>query len=225
MNISGGNVLIGGNVGIGVDSPSSALHVASPSGDCEISIQSGDLGGHRWTVQSSGSGQGLPVNTFQIIDRTASASRLLIDTSGNVGIGIGFTPPGHLLAVGNAYCDGNNWYPMSDRNAKSGFQPVDVVAILAKVAAMPITSWHYTNDVATPHLGPMAQDFYAAFGVGADDKHISDVDEGGVALAAVQGLNQKMEEQLKSKDAEITELKQRLEKLEQLLVGKNEGAK
>ena len=47
----------------------------------------------------------------------------------------------------------------------------------------------------------MAQDFYAAFGIGADDKHISAVDEGGVALAAIQGLNQKLNE----KDAETRE--------------------
>ena len=32
----------------------------------------------------------------------------------------------------------------------------------------------------------MAQDFRAAFGLGEDDKHISAIDEGGVALAAVQ---------------------------------------
>jgi hypothetical protein len=69
---------------------------------------------------------------------------------------------------------------------------------------MPITRWHYTNDVATPHLGPMAQDFYAAFSVGMDDRHIATVDEEGVALAAIQGLNQKLE----GKDAEIQTLKQ-----------------
>jgi peptidoglycan hydrolase CwlO-like protein len=70
----------------------------------------------------------------------------------------------------------------------------------------------------------MAQDFYAAFGTGADDKHIAVVDESGVALAAIQGLNQKVEEQsaqMKAKDAEIQELKTRLEKLEQVINAKN----
>lgn len=43
--------------------------------------------------------------------------------------------------------------------------------------------------MATPHLGPMAQDFHAAFNVGMDDKHMATVDEEGVALAAIQGLN------------------------------------
>ena len=57
----------------------------------------------------------------------------------------------------------------------------------------------------------MAQDFKAAFGVGETDTGITTVDADGVALAAIQGLNQKLEQ----KQAEITELKQRLEKLEQ----------
>ena len=60
------------------------------------------------------------------------------------------------------------------------------------------------------HIGPMAQDFHAAFGLnGADDKHISVVDEGGVALAAIQGLNQKLNE----KDAEIQDLKRQNDSL------------
>ena len=68
-------------------------------------------------------------------------------------------------------------------------------------------------------MGPMAQDFQAAFALGSDDKHISTVDEGGVALAAIQALNQKLEQ----KETEISKLKQRLEKMEQLLNSKLGG--
>jgi hypothetical protein len=82
----------------------------------------------------------------------------------------------------------------SDRNRKAGFEPVDVEGVLAKVAGLPLTTWHYTNDAAaTPHLGPMAQDFHAAFGLGGDDKTIATVDADGVALAAIQGLNHRTE--------------------------------
>ena len=59
----------------------------------------------------------------------------------------------------------------------------------------------------------MAQDFYAAFNIGSDDKHISTVDEGGVALAAIQGLNEK----LKEKDAKIEAMEKRLADLEELI--------
>jgi septal ring factor EnvC (AmiA/AmiB activator) len=76
------------------------------------------------------------------------------------------------------------------------------------------------------HVGPMAQDFQAAFGLnGSDDKHISVVDESGVALAAIQGLNQKLEEtraELKRRDVENAELKARLEKIEQRLNEKSQ---
>ena len=97
---------------------------------------------------------------------------------------------------------------VSDRNAKANFAAVDARELLAKVTALPISKWNYKTDPGTRHIGPMAQDFYAAFCVGMDDKHVATVDEGGVALAAIQGLNQKLEEQAKQKDAEIQALKQ-----------------
>jgi hypothetical protein len=110
--------------------------------------------------------------------------------------------------------------PTSDRNLKENFAPVSPREVLDKVAALPIQKWNFKSDTATPHLGPMAQDFHAAFGLGTDDKHIATVDADGVALAAIQGLNQKMEElksELNRRDAENTELKQRLEALEQMI--------
>jgi hypothetical protein len=63
----------------------------------------------------------------------------------------------------------------------------------------------------------MAQDFHAAFALGTDDKHIATVDADGVALAAIQGLNQKLADELKRRDMENAALKQRLERLERLL--------
>jgi hypothetical protein len=78
------------------------------------------------------------------------------------------------------------------------------------VASLPVTEWNYKTDQAgVQHIGPMAQDFQAAFGLdGKDDKHISVVDEGGVALAAIQGLNQKLQDELNREDAENAKLKQ-----------------
>ncbi len=65
--------------------------------------------------------------------------------------------------------------------------------MLDKVASLPITRWNFKTDQVTEHIGPMAQDFHGLFNVGTDDKHIATVDEDGVALAAIQGLNQKIE--------------------------------
>jgi hypothetical protein len=116
----------------------------------------------------------------------------------------------------------------SDRNLKENFTPVSGQEVLQKVAALPVSRWNYKNDPGTAHIGPMAQDFYAAFGVGPDDKHITTVDEGGVALAAIRGLNEKVEAKdlkIQEQAAEIAELKTRLEKLEQLMTEKLGGAK
>lgn len=113
----------------------------------------------------------------------------------------------------------------SDRNAKEDFQPVCTREVLEKVAALPITRWNYKEDKDSKHLGPMAQDFFAAFSIGPDDKHITTVDEAGVALAAIQGLNQKLTEELKRRDGESAELRSRLEQLEHILNAKHGGNK
>jgi len=110
--------------------------------------------------------------------------------------------------VGTVYA--NTVALTSDRNAKENFTAINVSDILAKIAALPVTRWNYKTDShAEQHIGPMAQDFQAAFQLSADDKHISVVDEGGVALAAIQGLNRKLDQ----KDAEIQALKQQNDSL------------
>ena len=107
----------------------------------------------------------------------------------------------------------------SDRNAKENFKPVDSKTVLAKVAALPVSEWNYkTDSQGVQHIGPMAQDFQAAFGLdGNDDKHISVVDEGGIALAAIQGLNQKLEANSRKLENENANLKKQNESLEKRL--------
>jgi hypothetical protein len=110
--------------------------------------------------------------------------------------------------------------PPSDRNLKENFTPVDGRDVLEKVAALPIARWNYKAETNTIHLGPVAQDFHAAFGLGTDDKHIATVDADGVALAAIQGLNQKVEEQraaLEQKETEITKLQGEMAELKRLV--------
>jgi hypothetical protein len=50
-----------------------------------------------------------------------------------------------------------------------------------------------------------------------NDKMLNELDVQGVALAAIQGLNQKLEESLRAKEAEMVQLKQRLQAVEKLL--------
>jgi hypothetical protein len=82
----------------------------------------------------------------------------------------------------------------SDRNIKENFTPINPAEVLDKVAALPITRWNYKDDPSAQHIGPVAQDFRAAFGLGSDDKFITTIDADGVALTAIQALNTKVEE-------------------------------
>jgi len=136
---------------------------------------------------------------------------------GNVSISSNLTANGSIHAS-DVY--GGNLVYSSDRNLKEKFTPINPSEVLERVADLPISSWAFKANANTRHIGPMAQDFYAAFNVGTDDKHIATVDEGGVALAAIQGLNQKVTEQaaqMKEKDAQIEALNKRLADLEQLV--------
>ncbi len=107
---------------------------------------------------------------------------------------------------------------LSDRNAKTNFSAVDGRDILNKLLDVPIATYNYKTQDGVRHIGPVAQDFAAAFGVGEDERRISVVDADGVALAAIQGLYQMVEEresQLAAQESEIGDLRQRLNNLEQ----------
>ena len=96
------------------------------------------------------------------------------------------------------------WNVLSDRALKENFTSVDTQDILDRVAGMPILQWNLkSQDESIPHVGPVAQDFHAAFGLGESARHINSSDIDGVALAAIQGLY----ELLQAKDAELDELR------------------
>jgi hypothetical protein len=99
----------------------------------------------------------------------------------------------------------------SDRNLKTNVASVDATDMLGRVRELPIATWNYTSDdPAIRHIGPMAQDFAALFGVGADDRHIHPLDGQGVALAAIQGLLTEVEA-LRQENAALAARLQRLE--------------
>ena len=133
-----------------------------------------------------------------------------------------FADPNALVGVQLAP-GANAWSIASARELKENFKPVDSRSVLEKVVALPVTEWNLKSQPAEiRHLGPVAQDFMAAFGLGEDERHISTSDAEGVALAAIKGLNQKLEErlatqaaELREKDEQIRALAERLAALEQ----------
>ena len=120
-------------------------------------------------------------------------------------------------STGAYLTSGGTWSDSSDRNLKENFEPVDPAQVLEQVAQLPVSTWNYkAEDDAVRHMGPVAQDFYAAFGLGADDKHIAALDSSGVALAAIQGLyaqNQEQTARIEALEAENEALRSQLNDL------------
>jgi hypothetical protein len=214
--ISGGqNNLASGQyqstVGGGYGNQATGSYATIPGG--ENNLASGEL-----SFAAGGNAHAVNDDTFVWSDDSATTTstandQFMVRASGGVIIySSSGTGSGVSLAAGSG-----TWSNLSDRNAKDDFTPVTSGDVLARVAALPITRWSYKTEPGVRHLGPMAQDFHAAFALGEDDRHITEVDEGGVALAAIQGLNQKLEAEAKQKDAKICELEKRLNDLEQMV--------
>lgn len=120
----------------------------------------------------------------------------------------------NLLTAGVTLAAGASaWAVASDSTLKRNIRAVDGREILSKVSQLPIKRWSYkSQDASIEHIGPMAQDFYALFRVGDDEKTISTIDPAGVALAAIQELNRKVAE-IDGLRAELRDLKKLVETL------------
>lgn len=123
---------------------------------------------------------------------------------------------------------GSGWSAVSDRNRKENFLFVDGEDVLARLRSVPVSNWNYrTQESEIRHMGPMAQDFYAAFGLGENQLMINSVDIDGVNMAAVQALtartdalrteNEALRQQNATQAAEIADLRARMERLEALV--------
>jgi hypothetical protein len=128
-----------------------------------------------WSDGSNGDATLASTRAYQFLARAAGGYTLWTNAGATVGA---------TLAPGSG-----TWASASDRNLKTDVARIDDAAVLDKVAALPIERWSYKSERGVRHVGPMAQDFYAAFGVGEDDKHITSIDEDGVALAAIKALH------------------------------------
>ena len=203
-----------GNVGINTTTPLGQFTVATSDG--QLSVVGGPFTPELWSTGGQVPGHMRFRNALEVWPNTNATAAGYLDVRGTNTI------QSIILdgSDGNVTCVAVNI--TSDRNAKEDFTALSPRDVLAKIATLPITEWQYKAEkagdaAAARHIGPMAQDFSAAFALGHDDKHISIVDEGGVALAAIQGLNQKLEEQARDKDARIQELEKSVNDLKELV--------
>ena len=202
-----------GDVGIGTGSPDTQLHVFSTdSGNTgKVFVENTNAttaARELFDLQNNGQVLFAFKDTSQA-NRWAFATQgtsFVIDNQANGGTELILSPTGNLTITGT-------YSPASSREVKNTFQAVEPRDVLQKVLSMPITTWNYNNDPEARHIGPMAEDFYAAFQVGIDDKHLAPTDSVGVALAAIQGMHQ----ELVAKDSELEALRNEVAALRKLI--------
>jgi hypothetical protein len=189
-----------GQVGFGTGSPENNIHV-SEAGAAEIAIEniSGTAVKWFWQVDND-------TNKTMKISREGGGGPVLTIDSRLDANGVTFKVDGSVQATNVVFS--------SSRDLKNELESIDGKETLARLATLPISKWTLKSDAkATEHIGPMAEDFYKLFNVGTDAKHISVTDASGVALSAIQGLSQILQQ----RDQELAELKARLAELEKLV--------
>lgn len=141
----------------------------------------------------------------------AQARRLELAPSGAVTIRSNVTQANTGVSMA---ANAGSWSSLSDRRLKTAIETIDPVDILDRLLALPISRWSYTaQGPGIRHLGPMAQDFAAAFGLGENTTTIATIDADGVALAAIQGLSARLASENAALRARLAAVEARLDAL------------
>ncbi len=168
--------------------------------------------------ENTGLGAGADVATSALTNATAIGSGAVVDASNKIRLGNASVT---VIEGQVAYT-----FP-SDRNAKENFRAVSPEAVIEKLRGLDVTTWNYIGHDPKEfrHYGPMAQDFYAAFGrdevgaIGAETT-INSGDILGVLMLGIKGLDrqiQKDQRTIKGQAAEIAGLKQQIAALANLV--------
>jgi hypothetical protein len=227
---------LNGLVGVGTVIPVAPLHVARTEGTAKILaeetnaavapramfelINNGPIGfnmtmsdvAQTWRFAAQPTG-------FRVSLDGTGGPEMEVGTAGTLQVGPGGTSNLFLDAVGNLTIVGT-LFQSSDRNAKTRITPLNAQEVLTKLTALPVSQWAYKSDPAITHIGPMAQDFHAAFGLGADDTHLAPGDLASVAVVGVKELHKMIaarEAEIAKRDERVTVLEARLAELEATL--------
>lgn len=111
--------------------------------------------------------------TINIIKHPGSTANVIQTDAGS--------PGAHLSA-------GGSWNNACTKKLKHRFKKVDSGAVLQALMGLPVREWEYRQCQDGRHLGPTAEDFYKAFGLGNSPNVLNTVDLASVALLAVQSL-------------------------------------
>lgn len=207
-----------GGVGINTNQPVGSLHVGGATGSGKaffVQAVEEDRVAIYYVANA-----GVSIDSYRVSDGRRLPI-LLQRAGGNVAIHR--ADASHPLHVGTDGTNGNgahvtaggSWNNGSSQAFKARFAEVDPRMILDELASVSIETWEYKDSDEGRHIGPVAEDFYEAFGLGQDDRYISTVDADGVALAAIQGLYELVQEQqnmLTGQQAEIERMRTVMER-------------
>ena len=207
-----------GNVGLGTVAPAAKLHVVDQT-DAQVRVENlADAVGFNTKVMFNLINDGGV--RFDMLDKSTGNNWVFQNQFGTfdvtlAGTGIRefrFNPNGNLEISGTLIS-------ASSRTLKNNIVPVDPQSVLNRVLELPIKEWSYNAEGEVRHIGPMSEDFYEIFRLGGTDKGLSSVDPAGVALAAIQGMNQeliKRDQRIEQLERSNAMLISRLEELENL---------
>jgi hypothetical protein len=202
------------NVGIGTTAPFAPLHVSRSDSTVKIILAEStgpEAVRNMMDLKNNGMAQ------FRLIDTSPNGDAWQFsNTDNNLNISLQGSGSQEFLIEndGDVWINNGTIMVTSYRASKENFTAVDSQEVLLQLSELPVTTWNYRKESREiRHMGPVSEDFHAAFGLGEDDKHISPNDLAGVNTAAIQGLVQENAE-LK---AELAAMKQELDEIRVLL--------
>lgn len=217
-----------GELGVGTSNPSSTIHVRRTDGTASFTVEEAsgsnaartllsleNNGVAKFRLQDTAAGDNfvfaVGASSFYVTASGSGGPEFQVMNDGRVFMGSGGSRVFKLFTTGDVTIDGT-LTEGSSRAIKTNFAPVDERSVLSQVLNLEIPLWSYTADPwKTRHIGPMAEDFHATFGVGKDAETLAPKDIAGVALVAVKGLYDVVEERTAAVDAQGATLEQLLE--------------
>jgi len=191
---------------------------SNTTGQFNTAVGTNALSGNVIRSSNTAIGFGADVSAGNLANATAIGAGAVVNASNKIRLG----------SVNVMVIEGQVAFTaVSDKTKKENFKPVDGEEVLRKISGFELTSWNFIGHDPKEfrHYGPMAQDFFAAFGhddigkIGTETT-INSGDIAGILMIAVQALEKRTEQisslqsELKQKDEQIATLATRLDVLE-----------